>query len=430
MRRPSKRWAYLTEFGSDTISAWDIKQERALLGGGPLGITYWSQHRKGERRKVKHVWPLDVKPFFAYISDGLATHEGDGGESLTHVLFKKAIARLSKTQLRFPNGEVHDIRITHAELEKTIPLNEGYRVVDVYCKFESGGDLAKKWSGEVCFEVWHTHQAPTVKIKGLVDKRVPVVEIKVSEYFQYRHEDKTTDALQEKHINFLVGRLGEYMLGKAISDPSSVEYLEEKVENLTALMARDAKLAAARSEEIKMLQSEAGRLKGNNTTLAQNNAGLTGQNESLTTENTLLKTAASGSASTITRLSGSNGNLVTEIKDLRKALKYRKYQLIGTGVAFVVCAVWLLWVSFVGGRTGNDVAPLGTANEPHGALTAKTPERTSAVPEPIKVTPVKRKAPAQKVKKKERPVEEELVEDELAEDELSDPTLSQESSAE
>ncbi len=406
MRRPSKRWAYVTEFGFDLISAWAIKQERAALGGGPLGITYWSTHRQGERRKLKHVGPPGVKPHFAYSSDGLETHEGDGGESLTHVLFKRAIARLSKTQLRFPTGEVHDIRITHAELEKNIPLKEGYRVVDVYCKFESDGNLAKKWGGEVCFEVWHTHQAPPVKIKGLMDKRVPVVEVKVSEFFQYRHEDKTTDALQEKHVDFLVERLGEYMLGKAISDPSSVEYLEEKMQIMTAQMARDAKLAVARSDEVKMLQSELGRIKRNNTTLAQDNAELASQIASLTTERALLKKAAGENANIITRLGGANQDLSDENRDLRNALKYRKYQLIGAGVAFVVCLVWLLWISFVGGRTGNDPVSLGTANEQKGAFTAKTLERTDPLPEPNKGRAVKHKASAKKIIKKERPLQE------------------------
>ena len=404
----TKGWAYVTELGPQRITAWEVKRQRDLLGGGPLGKTYWSQHRKGDRRKVKQMQRPPAKPFFAYMDDS-TPHEGDGGESLTHVLFKNAIARLGKTQLRFPNGETHDIRITYAEMEKTVTLMVGYRVVDVYCKFESDGYLAKKWGGEVCFEVWHTHRAPPEKIIGLRDKRIPVVEVKVSEFFRYRYDgDTTNDEREEKHITYLAGRLEEFMAGKAISDPSSVEYLEEKVQIMSAQIARDAKLAAVRSDEIKMLGSEIGRLKENNAVLAEDNAGLVGHNASLTTKLVLLENMVAKNARAITRLGNDNESLMTENKTLRNDLKYRKILLTATGVAFAICLAWLLYISFIGGRAGKNSGLPSTANDQHGVSSDKLPERTSALPESYKNKTVKRKAQVKKINKNERPVKKKL----------------------
>ncbi|WP_038489235.1 hypothetical protein [Janthinobacterium agaricidamnosum] len=336
----TKGWAYVTEFGPQRITAWEVKRQRDLLGGGPLGKTYWSQHRKGERKKVKQMQRPHTKPFFAYMNDSMP-HEGDGGESLSHVLFKHAIARLSKTQLRFPNGETHEIRITHADLEKTISLAVGYRVVDVYCKFESDGYLAIKWGGEVCFEVWHTHRAPPMKIIGLRDKRVPVVEVKVSEFFRYRYDGDTTNAeREEKHIVYLVGRLEEFMTGKAISDPSSMEYLEEKIRIMNAQMARDTKLAAARSDEVEIFKRELGRLRGEIAALA-------GHNGSLTTTLTLLNKQTTTDASTIVNLKNANTALTEERDSMRDTLKIRTYCLASTGVGLAICILHALYVIVV-----------------------------------------------------------------------------------
>lgn len=397
----TKPWAYVTEFGSERVDAWEIKRQRDSIGGASLEKHWWSPHRKGERKRVTHKNPTGAVPHFSYI-DGWTPGEGEGGESLSHVLYKNAIARLAKTQLQFPNGEKHDIRITHAELEKTIPLAEGYRVVDVYCKFESESHLAKKWGGEVCFEVWHTHRAPKDKVLGMKAKRVPVFQVPVPKLYQYRNEKNTSSELEKKHEDFLVGRLGEYMKGNAISDPSSVEYLEERVEILTAQMARDAKLAAAQNDEVKILQSELGRLKKNNAVLAEQNGVLAERNASLTTEYGLLKKATDGNAGTITRLGRDNDSLADDIGGLQKKLKYRKYLLIGTGVALAICLIYSLSLSFVGGRAKNDPAPLGTANEQPAAITAKPPGR--APPATNKSKAVKRKAPAKKINKKERSV--------------------------
>jgi hypothetical protein len=335
----TKGWAYVTEFGSERITAWEVKRQRDRLGGGPLGKTYWSQHRKGERRKVKQMQRPPAKPFFAYMDES-TPHEGDGGESLSHVLFKNAIARLGKTQLRFPNGETHDIRITHAEVEKTVTLSVGYCVVDVFCKFESDGYLAKKWGGEVCFEVWHTHRAPPEKIIGLRDKRVPVIEVKVSEFFRYRREENTNDKLEEEHVNYLAKRLGEFMAGKAISDPSSVEYLEEKIRTMSAQMARDVKIAAVREDETKMLESELSSLRGDIAALVAYNGSMTTKVASLIEQITI-------DASTIARMKKENTALTEDRGAMVDTLKIRAYWLYGLGVCLSSCMLLLLYVLVV-----------------------------------------------------------------------------------
>jgi hypothetical protein len=49
----TKSWAYTTEFGFERITAWAITQERKKYGGQPLGKTYWSTHRPGQRKRLK-----------------------------------------------------------------------------------------------------------------------------------------------------------------------------------------------------------------------------------------------------------------------------------------------------------------------------------------------------------------------------------------
>ncbi|WP_434661473.1 hypothetical protein P5W99_00750 [Paraburkholderia sp. A3BS-1L] len=51
----SKSWAYVTEFGRETVTAWTIMREREKHGGKPLGKTYWSNRKPGERKLVKQV---------------------------------------------------------------------------------------------------------------------------------------------------------------------------------------------------------------------------------------------------------------------------------------------------------------------------------------------------------------------------------------
>lgn len=394
----TKPWAYVHEFGNERVTAWEIKRQRDLIGGAPLGRTWWSPHRKGERKRVTHTYRRGAVPFFTYI-DGRIPGEGDGGETLSHVLHKNAIARLEKTQLRFPNGETHDIRITHTEIEKTIPLTVGYSVVDVYCRFESDGYLAKKWGGEICFEVWHTHRAPRDKILGLREKRVPVVEVPVSKYHLYRNETNTTDELEERYVNYLVGRLGEYMTGKAISNPSSVEYMEEQVRNMEARIARDQKVAEAQAAEIKLLGSELGRIK-NDMALAVEHNG------SLTTKLASLSNTAGSYANTIARLGSDNQRLATANQSLLKNLKSRNLLLFAMGTSLAVCLAGMLHFSFIGRGAEDKYKTQSTANDQRLESSEKLPERTSALTESSSGKAVKHKLPSKKINKKKRPAKE------------------------
>lgn len=197
----TKPWAYLAEDGHRRISAIAVQRLRDKNGGKSLKDKFWSPHRIGSRRRVKHI-KIGNTPFFAYVPDADGG-DGGGGESLSHLLFKEAIAMLTKTELRLGNGVSHPIRITHAQVEYPINLGKLYSV-DVYCRFESDSYLEKKWNGQVCFEVWNTHEVPSDKMQDLRAAQFPVIEVKVRESFQYRYEDATTDELEDRHKAYLV----------------------------------------------------------------------------------------------------------------------------------------------------------------------------------------------------------------------------------
>jgi hypothetical protein len=264
----TKGWAFLTETGSERVTAREVSRERARFGGAPLGTTYWSTHRVGSRQRLKHVQRKGSRPFFSYMDDS-ASHAGDGGESLSHFLYKAALARLTKTQLWLKHGS-HKIRITHVETEKTIILPTRQYRPDVYCRFECDGWLSTKWSGELYFEVWHAHRVPNEKRRDLVAHRVPVVEVHVSEVDVYRHDAySTTEALEEEHTADLVGKLEKNIWGEILSDPSSVQFMEEQVRKLADQIAVHEKSAFANAEEIRRLAGTIEKLENELTDVRQ-----------------------------------------------------------------------------------------------------------------------------------------------------------------
>lgn len=233
----SKTWAYIGEFGSGRITAWAVSRERSKYGGKPLGRTYWSWHKPGKRKPVKHV-QKSGSAFFAYINAS-DDAQGGGGESLSHRLFKDAIAGLSTTRLRLGADSEHEITITHGETEKSIVTSGEPFYADVYLRFTSKSLLSLRWAGEVYIEVWHTHAVPVDKQKELRRLRMPVVEVRLPEIFEYSVKDEdTTDALEEAHVNRIrhVLQTG-FLAGRVISDRRSVEFLERDVTRLNEAVA-------------------------------------------------------------------------------------------------------------------------------------------------------------------------------------------------
>ncbi|CAJ3524233.1 Uncharacterised protein [Burkholderia pseudomallei] len=232
----SKSWAYVTEFGRERITAWAIMQERAKYDGKPLGRTYWSNHKPGRRKAVKHVQKAGTA-FFAYINPADADGGGEG-ESLSHRLLKEAIAGLAGTKLKLGNYGEHDITVTHGETEKLIPTKEGTYYADAYLRFTCSTRLALRWSGEVYVEVHNTHAVPVDKEKELRRSRVPVVEVPLLKAFEYPHkDDDTSDPREEAHVQRIRNMLEKgYLAGQVISDRRSVEFLEQEVSRLGAAL--------------------------------------------------------------------------------------------------------------------------------------------------------------------------------------------------
>ncbi|MBU9227647.1 MULTISPECIES: hypothetical protein [Burkholderia cepacia complex] len=260
----SKTWAYVGEFGSGRITAWAVSRERSKYGGKPLGRTYWSWHKPGKRKPVKHV-QKNGSAFFAYINAG-DDAQGGGGESLSHRLFKDAIAGLSTTRLRLGADSEHEITITHGETEKSIITAGEPFYADVYLRFTSKSLLSLRWAGEMYIEVFHTHAVSVDKQKELRRLRMPVVEVKLPETFEYSVKDEdTTDALEEAHVNRIrhVLQTG-FLAGRVISDRRSVEFLERDVTRLTEAVevARNQQIDARREadEALERLRNASNRI--------------------------------------------------------------------------------------------------------------------------------------------------------------------------
>jgi alpha-mannosidase len=200
MSAVTKSWAFRSTHGKDWATAEAIARERIFkYGGEPTGEIYYSPHKPGKRKRMKHVMKKNSSPFFSYIEQGDGGG-GDGGESLTHRLFKEAIASIETTELRLGANGDHKIRVTHASTEKRFPtVNEYYS--DVFLNFESETPLGIKWSGEVYIEVHNTNAVHATKRDDLRNARIPVIEVGVPELFVYPYEDsQTTDNREAQHL--------------------------------------------------------------------------------------------------------------------------------------------------------------------------------------------------------------------------------------
>lgn len=256
----TKSRAYTTESGFEKITAWAVMQERKNYGGQPLGKTYWSTHKPGQRKPVKHVQKGGTA-FFAYINGADEVGGDGGGESLTHQLFKEAIAGLSNTKLKLGSFGEHEVTITHGETEKEIQTVDGPYYADAYWHFNSTSDLGFKWSGEVYLEVNHSHAVPSYKQESLRQARLPVIEVAVPEILAYPFEDEdTTDPREAAHISRIQNMLQKgFLAGRVISDRRSVDYLEQEVDRLEHALYHSEKghSEAKRKGDASLLQLKA-----------------------------------------------------------------------------------------------------------------------------------------------------------------------------
>ncbi|WP_146040486.1 hypothetical protein [Pseudomonas sp. GW456-12-1-14-TSB6] len=262
----AKSFAYTSQWGghSDKVTAKQIEScRRDEFNGQPTGQSFYSTHKPGSRKAVKHVMKGGTS-FFAYINSS-GGGGGEGGESLNHQLFKEALLTIETTRLslifnagtRAQRQENIVVKIIQAESEKRVIIPpQGHRSVDVYLKFETDSHIGRKWEGELYLEIHSTHAVDAEKQTELRALSVPVVEVDIPDVFIYKFSDEnTTDEREAAHKvfvrNVLEGVNG-FLKCVVLSNPSSKAYLEEQV----VLQQRSLSELRKRNEESEGLRAD------------------------------------------------------------------------------------------------------------------------------------------------------------------------------
>lgn len=194
--------------------------------------TYYSTHSPASTRLRMHIRESSKGTFsFAY-NRGQETEieRLGGGESLVHYLFKIAISELSHTTLKLSNlNEDVAVQFIDVQTEKRVHIDDRYYDLDVFVKFTSQSKYQLKWNGELAIEVHNTNPVIGQKLKDLKALRIPVVEIDINRKLAYKTpEEFSTPSLEREYIDFLKGRLSEYLWSKVLSNPKSIDYLEKE----------------------------------------------------------------------------------------------------------------------------------------------------------------------------------------------------------
>jgi hypothetical protein len=246
------------------VTAAQVGHRRNLeFNGQPTGEQFFSTHRAGLRKPVKHV--MKNKWFFAFIEGGDQS-DGGGGESLQHILFKEALKDLQHLKLSLYNSskdgpkKLRDVQISLNRAEIEMPIHRhGHSpyYADIYIEFESEDLMGMKWDGKLCIEVFNKHAVEAGKQSGLRDIGVAAVEAKIPEIFQIQFEEEdTSDELEDKYRKF-VKRILEskngFLAATILSDPSSKPYLEKLAEDqnrkIISLVGRHNELNSLLSSE-------------------------------------------------------------------------------------------------------------------------------------------------------------------------------------
>lgn len=261
----SKTRAYTSQFGNEQVTAQLVGKDRnERYGGRPTGKTYYSTHRPGQRKAVKHV--MKDSWFFAYIESGDSDTASDG-ESLNHILFKEALRIVEKTKLilsRSVEGKPTwwcevPVTITHAETEKAIARQAGSPFhADVYWQFSAEHWLATKWEKKLYLEVFDTHYVEADKQIELRALELPVIEVDIPEVFIYRVRDEDTDDEKEEAHRQRIKRTLEgengFLRAKVLSNPSTKEFLRGLVsardKRIEALYATNAQITKQLADSV------------------------------------------------------------------------------------------------------------------------------------------------------------------------------------
>lgn len=248
--------AYVGQMGYIRKSAYQVRAERDKhYRGGPSPEKFFSLHAEERRKPLEHV-KGPGRPFFRYSEGHDDGGPGGPGESLEHLLFKEAIASLTRTRLSLMGFGDHRIIITHGETEKLIPgTSRAYRS-DVYLRFtsEAPSELDLKWSGEVYIEIHKTNLVEPEKHDEVRALGIPMVEVAIPEKLLYRHGGAaTTDELEQEYVQWLKGLLESdrgFVQGIMLSDPNSAPYLAKKLCETQTELDQERRNLAATSDEL------------------------------------------------------------------------------------------------------------------------------------------------------------------------------------
>jgi len=214
-------------------------QRMTQFNGQPTPDRFFSNHRPGKRVPVKHVMK-GKSCYFSYIGDGTGGH-GEG-ESLNHLLFKEALLTVTTMtlSLAFPTSgkakKSHQIpiSISHIESEKLVVTANGDRYVDIYLEFQAEHWLGTKWEGKLYLEIHNTHAVDAAKQTELRALDIPLVEVSIPEFFEYKTSDEdTTDEREDAHRQRIKKALegpNGYLKGIVLSNPSSKAFLESVIQ--------------------------------------------------------------------------------------------------------------------------------------------------------------------------------------------------------
>jgi len=238
-----KRWAFYKEGGE-----WYRIGIRAALSKERLepGVwrkrSYFSTHYPPSVRLKMHIRRSPRgKYLFAYNPGQDAEIESlGGGESLAHYLYKIAISELSQTTLKLSNlNKDVKVQFIESEIEKRVYIEDRYYDLDVFVKFISSSEYQLKWGGELGIEVHKTNPVIGRKLADLKALRIPVIEIDVNKKLAYKTPEEDSTAESERvYVEYLKGRLSEYLWSVVLSDPKSLEYLEKENTELIKLVNR------------------------------------------------------------------------------------------------------------------------------------------------------------------------------------------------
>jgi hypothetical protein len=178
--------------------------------------------------------------YFSFIGDGTGGY-GEG-ESLNHLLFKEALVTVTTMilNLEFPtNGKRKkshqiSINISHIEPEKLVVTANGNRYVDIYLEFQTEHWLGIKWEGKLYLEIHHTHAVDATKQTELRALDIPLVEVSIPDFFEYKTSDEdTTDEREDAHRQRIKKTLegpNGYLKCIVLSNPSSRAFLESVIQ--------------------------------------------------------------------------------------------------------------------------------------------------------------------------------------------------------